>query len=142
MEPVSTRRARPEDKEALEEIAVAAYSPYLERMGGLRPAPLDADYGASIANDVVWVAEVEGRVAGFAVIVDETDATLLENVAVHPDSQGSGVGRQLMAIAEDHARAAGNVGVRLYTHSTMRENTALLLALGVRRDRAADGGRV
>ena len=130
MNTVSTRRARSEDREALEAIAVAAYSPYLERMGGLRPAPLDADYAASIARDVVWVAELGGRVAGFVVLVDEPEATLLENVAVHPDFQGSGIGRRLMTIAEDYARAADKSAMRLYTHSTMCENRRFYSRLG------------
>ena len=106
MDTVTIRRARAGDKEALEEIAVA------------------------IAGDVVWVAEVGGRVAGFAVLVDEPEATLLENLAVHPDSQGSGIGRRLMAIAEDHARTTGRDTIRLYTHSTMLENRRFYSRLG------------
>jgi ribosomal protein S18 acetylase RimI-like enzyme len=122
MDTVTTRRARTSDAAALAGIAVAAYSPYLPRMGGQRPAPLDGDYAASIARDTVWVAEAGTVVAGFLVLVDEPGTTLLENVAVHPDWQGRGIGGLLMGIAEDHAAAMGTGVVRLYTHATMVEN--------------------
>jgi ribosomal protein S18 acetylase RimI-like enzyme len=130
METVTTRRARASDAAALAEIATASYSPYLDRMGGQRPAPLDADYAASIARHVVWVAEVDGHVAGLLVLVDEPAVTLLENVAVHPDWQGRGIGGLLMSMAEDLARATGADAVRLYTHASMVENRRLYEHLG------------
>ena len=130
MDAVSTRRAHAGDAARLTEIAVAAYSPYLERMGGLRPAPLDADYGASVARDHVWVVEADRRVVGFVVLVDQAPATLLENVAVDPAWRGRGIGRRLVALAEDEARAAGHEAVRLYTHATMHENARLYARLG------------
>lgn len=130
MDHVTTRRATPSDADALAEIASRAYLPYVERMGGLRPAPLDADYAASIARDVVWVAVQGEQIAGYVVIVDEPGMTLLENVAVDPDRQGWGIGRPLIAIAEDHARTTGTHAVRLYTHELMRENRRLYARLG------------
>lgn len=130
MDTVRTRRATPSDADALAEIASRAYLPYVERLGGLRPAPLDADYAASIARDVVWVAVHDEQVAGYVVLVDEPATTLLENVAVDPDRQGRGIGRLLIAIAEDHARATGTDTVRLYTNAAMRENRRLYARLG------------
>jgi ribosomal protein S18 acetylase RimI-like enzyme len=130
MDPVTTRRATPADADALAEIACRAYLPYVERMGGLRPAPLDADYAASVARDVVWVAVQDGQVAGYVVLVDEPAMTLLENVAVDPDRQGRGIGRLLIAAAEEHARTTGTHAVRLYTNAVMRENRRLYARLG------------
>jgi ribosomal protein S18 acetylase RimI-like enzyme len=130
MDAVTTRRARADDSAAITELAVRAYEPYLERMHGQRPAPLDADYAASIARDVVWVVEVGAHVAGFLVLVDRPDSTLLENVAVDPDCQGRGIGRLLMTMAEEHARSMGRAAIRLYTHATMLENQRLYCRLG------------
>ncbi len=130
MDTVTTRRASASDSAALAEVAYASYLPYVARMGGQRPAPMDADYAASIARDVVWVAEVGGHVAGFLVLLDQPDITLLENVAVHPDWQGRGVGRLLIAIGEDHAKANGKRTVRLYTNAAMTENRSLYAHLG------------
>jgi ribosomal protein S18 acetylase RimI-like enzyme len=141
METVTTRRARASDAAALAEIATASYSPYLDRMDGQRPAPLDADYAVSIARHVVWVAEVGVHVAGLLVLVDEPAVTLLENVAVHPDWQGRGIGGRLMSMAEDHARATGTNAVRLYTHASMVENRRLYEHLGyVETARLVDDG--
>ena len=110
-------------------------------MEGQRPAPMDADYAEAVARDLVWVAEVSGEVAGFLVLVDRPGVTLLENVAVHPDRQGRGVGRRLMAIAEEHARAAGSHTIRLYTNAAMQENRRLYARLGYSEvDRRVDDG--
>jgi ribosomal protein S18 acetylase RimI-like enzyme len=141
MDAVTTRRAGGPDVARLTEVAAASYLPYVDRMGGHRPAPMDADYAGSIARDVVWVAEAGGRVAGFLVLVDRPDSTLLENVAVDPDSQGLGIGRLLMTIAEDHARATGKDTVRLYTNAAMHENRGLYAHLGyVELDRRVEDG--
>ena len=51
------RRARAADASVMQRIAEASYGPYLERMGGLRPGPMDADYDAAVADAEAWVAE-------------------------------------------------------------------------------------
>jgi GNAT superfamily N-acetyltransferase len=130
MDTVTTRRARAADRAALAEVAFAAYLPYVALMDGQRPAPMDADYAGSIARDLVWVAEVGGHVAGFLVLVDEPAVTLLENVAVHPDWQGRGLGRLLIELGEYHAKASGRSVVRLYTNAAMLENRRLYSHLG------------
>jgi GNAT superfamily N-acetyltransferase len=141
MQTVTTRRGKASDSALLAEVALKAYLPYVDRMGGRRPAPMDADYTKSIARDVVWVAEVEEQIVGFLVLVDQPETTLLENVTVHPNWQGRGLGRLLVAIAEDHARATGKGAVRLYTNAAMVENLRLYPHLGyVEVDRRVDEG--
>ena len=78
----------------------------------------------------VWVAEVGGHVAGFLALVDEPAVTLLENVAVHPDWQGRGIGRLLIELGEEHAKASDRSAVRLYTNAVMLENRRLYSHLG------------
>ena len=141
MDAVATRRATPTDAAWLASVATASYLPYVERMDGQRPAPMDADYAESIARDVVWVAEVGGHIGGFLVLVDQPDSTLLENVAVDPEWQGRGIGRLLIGIAEDHAKATGKGAVRLYTNAAMRENRGLYAHLGYAEvDRRVEDG--
>ncbi|MEQ6901344.1 GNAT family N-acetyltransferase [Nocardioides sp. YIM 152588] len=130
MDTVTTRRARASDAGRLAEIAAASYLPYVERLGGTRPPPMVADYAAAVAEDLVWVAEVAGDRAGFVVVVDQPTTTLLKNVAVHPDWQGRGIGRLLIAIAEERARATGRGVVELYTNVVMVENIRLYARLG------------
>ncbi len=54
----------------------------------------------------------------------------MDNVAVHPDYQGRGLGRKLMALAEKEARRMGFTTVTLYTNEHMIENLELYKKLG------------
>jgi N-acetylglutamate synthase-like GNAT family acetyltransferase len=51
----------------------------------------------SISQNPVMVAEIDGRVAGFAHLkpLDHPDAVCLEDLFIEPDAQGKGVGRVL-----------------------------------------------
>jgi ribosomal protein S18 acetylase RimI-like enzyme len=111
-------------------VAEQAYASSVERMGGQRPAPMDADYEELIASAEAWVAELEGQVVGFLVLVSETDGMLLDGVAVLPSHQGRGAGRHLLELAEARARAAGHDRLRLYTNEAMTENQRLYERVG------------
>ena len=66
---------------------------------------------------------------------------LLENVAVLPSHHGTGVGRALLALAEERAVATGHPRIRLYTHETMVENQRLYERIGyVETHRAGEHG--
>ena len=68
----------------------------------------------------------EGSViAGIIVLLPATDYLLLDNIAVSPARQGSGLGRRLLAFAEAEALRRGYAEIRLYTHQTMVENQRL-----------------
>jgi hypothetical protein len=63
------------------------------------PAPVGADYVDLIARGTTWVAEHDGRIVGFVVLIRRPDHLVLDNVAVAPDAQGLGIGAQLSAEA-------------------------------------------
>jgi ribosomal protein S18 acetylase RimI-like enzyme len=89
------------------------------------------DYGALIAEGAVNVLEeADGTIAAILVLRPKTDHLLLDNIAVRPDLQGRGFGRQLIAVAEDETRRLGHDELRLYTHEKMTENFALYKRLG------------
>ncbi len=118
----------------------AAYRPYIARIGK-PPGPMLADYADVIAWYRVFVAEDEARIVGLVVLVTEGEHALLDNVAVHPDMQGRGLGRRLIAFAEDEARRLGFGSIELYTHELMTENQALYARLGYREfDRRTEDG--
>lgn len=136
------RRAGADDLAAVERVAVAAYTPYLSRMAGQRPGPLDADYAAALAREEVWVAiDDADAVVGFVVLVPECSTLLLDNVAVLPSHHGRGIGRALLTLVEERALAHGCGRVRLYTHVSMVENQRLYERTGyVETHHADDGG--
>ena len=124
------RRARPEDRVAVEAIVQAAYAIYVDRIGK-PPGPMLDDYAGLIEDDIVSVLEdADGTVAAIIVLVPQPDHLLLDNIAVRPDRQGQGLGRRLIGFAEDEARRLGFAELRLYTHEKMVENIALYSRLG------------
>lgn len=123
------RRAEAADISVVEELAQRAYGPYVARIG-VRPGPLDDDYAGKVSGGSVFVAEDDDVVIGFIVLVDGADHLLVENVAVAPERQSEGIGRTLLAFADDTARDAGHSTVKLYTHSRMTRNLALYRQLG------------
>ena len=130
MPAATIRRATAADVEAVQACVNAAYSHYPERMGGLMPGPMLGDYAAGIRNHDAYVLEIEGAPAGILVLQHSDDGFLLDNVAVHPEFQKRGLGRRLIAFAEDEARRVGFEAISLYTHVSMTENIALYESLG------------
>jgi GNAT superfamily N-acetyltransferase len=128
------RRGEAGDQTAIETIVERCYGVYVERIG-LRPGPMDADYAEQLRRGIVHVIEEEdGAVVGLIVLVEADGRLLIENVAVDPDRQSEGIGRRLLAFAEETARAAGIGTVALYTHEKMSENLALYARLGYEED--------
>ena len=98
-----------------------AYTHYIERLGK-KPGPMLNDYAEMISRHTVHVAESAERIIGVLVLINKEDGLLLDNIAVDPDSQGLGLGAQLMALAEREARVSGTDNIYLYTHEKMLEN--------------------
>jgi ribosomal protein S18 acetylase RimI-like enzyme len=106
-----------------------AYAKYVGRIGR-EPAPMMVDYEAAILAGDAWVL-VEGDVtSGVLVMRPEKDHLFVETVAVRTDRQGSGLGRMLMAFAEEAARDRGLHEIRLYTNEKMEENLPFYRSLG------------
>jgi ribosomal protein S18 acetylase RimI-like enzyme len=124
------RRAETGDRAAIENIVREAYSVYIDRIGK-PPGPMLDDYGRLIEQGAVSVfAEGTGSIAALLVLLPALDHLLLDNIAVRPDHQGQGLGRQLIAFAESEARRLGYAEIRLYTHEKMTANIGLYARLG------------
>ena len=83
------------------------------------------DYTEVIKYHQVFVVEANG-IVGVLVLIQ----TVTCNVAVHPDQQGSGIGKRLMNLAESEAKDQSFEKLDIYTHECMYENIALNKALG------------
>jgi GNAT superfamily N-acetyltransferase len=124
------RPATAHDVPKIAAVVQAAYGHYPDRIGG-RPRPLDDDYGAAVEKHRVSVAEREGEICGVVVLAIERGTEFwIDNVAVRPAQQGTGVGRALLEHAEAVARADGYEAVNLLTHELMIENLPLYARIG------------
>jgi GNAT superfamily N-acetyltransferase len=123
------RPATPGDAPAVAACVEAAYRHYVERNGKF-PAPMLDDYAQVIGEHDVTVATCGGGIAGILVVREAEEGFLLDNLAVRPDCQGAGVGRRLLQLAEDKARAAGYDSIYLYTQEIMVENQELYVRIG------------
>jgi ribosomal protein S18 acetylase RimI-like enzyme len=117
------------DVSVIEQIVEQAYRQYIPRVGK-PPGPMLDDYSARVSEGVVWVIEKGSTIAGIIVLLPRQDYLLLDNIAVAPARQGSGLGRRLLAFAEAEAVRRGYREIRLYTHRTMTENQHLYAAIG------------
>jgi len=128
---VTLRPATPDDARAVAACVEAAYKHYVVRMGK-RPGPMLENYDEVVRRHRVWVLEDGGAIVAASVLIVEPERALLDAVAVLPQFQGGGLGRQLIAHAEGEANGLGYKAIELYTHELMRENIALYKQLGYR----------
>jgi GNAT superfamily N-acetyltransferase len=120
------RLAREADRADVEHLVHDAYEPWIEIVG-MRPLPMEADYAALIAAGHVHVTD---GLEGLIVLVPEDGVLLVDNVAVRPALHGKGIGRGLLAYAEEVAAGLGLPALRLYTNVKMTSNIALYASLG------------
>src|SRR5262249_16111103 len=131
-DPSATYSLRPADLGDAPEVAglvKVAYRHYIERIG--RPTgPMTEDYVAAIRDRQVTVAECLATIVGVIVLGRTDEGCVIDNVAVRPSHQGTGLGKLLLDFAETEARKAGFDSVYLYTHEKMTENRALYARRG------------
>jgi N-acetylglutamate synthase-like GNAT family acetyltransferase len=136
--PLSLRHATAADLPAIKALIDAAYARYLPRMAK-PPAPMLRDYGPSVEAGTTWVTGAP--IVAVLTLYPREDHLLVENVVVHPDAQGRGLGRVLMGFAEQEAARLGITRMALVTHEVMTENQAIYAHLGYTEvDRRAEDG--
>ena len=125
---------------AVGDLVRASYSKYVERIGK-EPAPMLEDYAALIRDGEVWVLVEDEEILGVLVTRPQEDHLFVANLAVAPGHQGRGLGRELVAFAEERAREAGLPEMRLHTNEKMWENLAIYGRLSFEETgRRTDGG--
>jgi GNAT superfamily N-acetyltransferase len=123
------RRASETDVSRIVHVVCEAYKHYIPRIGS-PPGPMTDDYYLQVAQGNVWVLVLGAELVGVLVLRPKSDHMLLHNVAVQPERQGSGFGRQLIDFAEAWARRCGYKEIQLYTNAGMHENLAMYTKLG------------
>lgn len=113
----------------LESIAEAAFAPYVARIGR-RPAPMQEDFRARVAEGRVTLLIVDGMVAGYAVTRVDGAALQIDTIALDPAYHGRGLGRGFLASVEGRAQADGLTRIALYTNAAMHGNLTFYPRLG------------
>ncbi|MGF1503067.1 MAG: GNAT family N-acetyltransferase [Paracoccaceae bacterium] len=124
------RVATPNEICRLREIARAAYAPYVPAIGR-EPPPMHQDLAADLDRGRLWVTGTPA--AGFVVACADGADWHVENLAVHPEAAGRGLGQALLAFAEAEGCRRGYRRVTLYTNAAMAGPLALYPSLGYRR---------
>lgn len=136
--PLELRPAEPHEAAAIAGIVRAAYARWVPAIGR-EPLPMRVDYDKALQEhrfDVVAEGgRTDGRIVGVIETMQRADHIWIENVAVAPEAQGSGIGRRLLDHAERLARAAGCLEARLLTNAAFEANVALYRRLGYVVDR-------
>ena len=127
------RPAAPCDAPAIEDLVRQAFGLSVADLGQA-PWLVPADYGQAIRDELVWlVLEQPGGAALAALhLQDRGDHLHVVFVAVRPDKQGLGLGRALLALAEDEALAQGYDEVRLQLRDTSARSIRRSERLGYR----------
>jgi N-acetylglutamate synthase-like GNAT family acetyltransferase len=123
------RPATLDDAAGVNACVHAAYEHYVARNGKV-PGPMLDDYAELIPEHDVTVIERDDEIVAVLLVREGSEGFLLDNVAVTPACWGTGMGRYLLELAEDKARAAGFDSIYLYTQEVMTENQALYERIG------------
>ena len=125
----AARTATQDDAGRVAACVAAAYAHSIDR-NGLVPGPMREDYGEVLRDSQVTVVEHGGDIVAVLVLKAAEEGFLLDNVAVDPAHQGTGLGRWLLERAESEARRQGFDSIYLYTQDAMTENLALYEGIG------------
>ncbi len=99
------------------------------------------DQATAIRSHEVWVLVDGGWIVGVIELIPRDDHLWIDNVAIEPERQGSGLGRRLLRHAEDRARALGVGEIRLVTNERFVANIAMYERIGyVETQRQPVGG--
>ena len=123
------RRAGPADAAAIRTLTRAAYGPWVPLIGR-EPLPMATDFDQAVASDLIDLLEQDAEFLALIQMKVRVGHLWLDNVAVHPDHQGQGLGHRLIAHAEAVARDLGLPELRLLTNAAFAANLRFYEGLG------------
>jgi ribosomal protein S18 acetylase RimI-like enzyme len=122
------------DAGAILALTREAYSKWVPVIGR-EPLPMTADYDEAVRKHRIELLYVDGQLAAVIEMIPESDHLLIENIAVAPTFQNRGLGRGLLAHAEQVAASLKYPVIRLYTNKLFAGNVRLYQRVGYRVDR-------
>ena len=118
------RQAGPEHAGMIRDLVRAAYARWVPVINR-EPMPMVAHYDKAVREHRIDLFYLGEHLAGLIEMIPRVDHLWIENVAVSPEMQGQGIGRQLLARAEAIAHEAGHRELRLVTNSAFEANVRL-----------------
>ncbi len=110
---ISLREATETDSNAVYSLKKAAFSHYVERQYGNWDEAEQRDYHiARFAPSEVKIITVDRRAVGFVSVVAESDCIKVNQLIIHPNHQGQGIGEHCMALIK-HEAGKKDLPVRL-----------------------------
>jgi N-acetylglutamate synthase-like GNAT family acetyltransferase len=89
-----------------------------------------ASLARKVKAEIAYVAFEGHRLIGCIFLRPETDCLYIGKLAIAPDAQGRGIGRQLLTVAEEAARSLALPALRLETRIELVENHAVFARWG------------
>jgi RimJ/RimL family protein N-acetyltransferase/ribosomal protein S18 acetylase RimI-like enzyme len=133
------RRANAGDIDAVVAFQRAAYARNRVLLG-VEPLPLQADYSKILAEYETWLYESADGLDGVLILEPRKNDLLIWSIGTAPRLHGQGLGRRLLAAAEERAGTLGLAVMRLYTGEPLKNNIAWYERHGYARERVEDLG--
>ncbi len=120
----SKNEQRFKDAETILTLVRAAYQRWVPLIGR-EPLPMRVDYQRALTEHQIDLLRIDGEAAGVIETMMKDDHLWIENIAVAPTHQGKGYGQRLLHHAEDLAKAAGKLEIKLLTNGAFDANITL-----------------
>jgi len=122
---------------AILQAAFAEYGPLYTPLALAATTPGQRQIEQRWDEGPVWVAEVDGRLAGTVAAVDKGDGLYVRSMAVLPEARGLRLGERLLQAVDDYAQLRGLDRLYLSTTPFLHRAIRLYERWGFRRTDAS-----
>jgi GNAT superfamily N-acetyltransferase len=118
------------DVPSIDACVTESFKDYIPLIGK-KPAPMLTDYSEVVKKHFAFVALTDGLIAGVLTIYDTRDDFMwMDVLAVFKKYRGLGIGKKLIAYAENFIAGKGKSECRIYTNVKFEKTIAVYRHLG------------
>ncbi|GEM_PF-1154747 len=128
--------AQPGQEDEIAQLLLAAFTPYVRKMGYARSGPYPW-VAARIAAGEIYVVKEAADIIGVNCVRQNRDVLVIDQIGILPPYQGRGIGRFVMAETETLARRIGARKMTLFTTELMVDLLRFYASLGFVETRRA-----